>query len=250
MTAGLMFVNDQNVIQVDETFVCLSLVAKGTATATVGHAQASSVRIIDIQFAGRDMPVIALRLPANRLMAASHIGTNLSGSTWTFRIAVVNMPGGSALPYTFDYYIFDRPPQAPASGFVGIVVNDANGSTTFNSQYPPALYKTLAEGTWNAAAKTYTFDTSRSYAVAITQGIGYVEQETESQDTNGNITFTQSWHPIMDCIYSTTGGFYLEYGKQCGAGGDGPAPTVSYGIEAGSNTSSDTPIMVFDVTGL
>ena len=237
-------------VQIDETFVCLSLVAKGTVTATVAHPYADSVKIYDVTYTGRDMACIALRVPSSRLMAACHIGTSLSGSTWTFRIAVVNMPGGSAQPYTFDYFIFDRPPQVPGSGFAGFAVFDAAGNSTFNSDYPPVQYAPLSSASYNSTTKTYTFDTGKTYAVAIAQGIGYVEQDHETEDTLGHPVFSTDWHPIMDCIYSTTGGFYLEYGKQCGSGDDGPAPAITYGIEAGSNTSTDTPILVFDVTGL
>ena len=141
MPVGLYSLDDGGRVQfsADETTFCLSFVGKATVTATINHPAGSgaNLKYVDITYVGSE-PIIAWKNgDANQRCCV--LSTTRSGSTWTFRVLVIN---GSAGSFAFTYYIFDRPvPVAHSSG--GIEVYGPGGAIVFSSDKP--LFRAVSQ---------------------------------------------------------------------------------------------------------
>lgn len=84
------------------------------------------------------MPLLALRATPQSgagvgRKGATIIGIQRSGSNWTFTVLVFN--DHAVKDWSVPYFSYGRPPSS-VSGF-GLVVRDAAGGVTYNSNYPP-----------------------------------------------------------------------------------------------------------------
>ncbi|MCE7762959.1 hypothetical protein GQL56_09930 [Pseudomonas putida] len=122
MPAGLQVINDNGILQVDESFKNMVLTQKGTVTLSrpsgVGAVpyQAAAYATIAYPVSARQ-PVLALRSNALVCYLANDNGFTVFGSA-----------SGA-----IDYYIFDQIGFGTSAGNIGLQVFDANGSEVFNS---------------------------------------------------------------------------------------------------------------------
>lgn len=142
MTAGFQVFNNGGVLQIDENYVNLGLIATGqvTPSAPTPDGHIAAFRMVEVGATGV-APIIAVR--ANYAVALGDV--RQSGSTWTFRLCVNTTTDWDGTPLT--YYIFDQVP-AVAHG-VGLQVFRADGVCTFDSSYKyfnPVGAFTLAGG--------------------------------------------------------------------------------------------------------
>ena len=134
MTFGFQVIGDGG-IQIDANYRNLMLVAKGTTAILMS---AGSVEAVSYTGAAGCTPVLALS--CTRLAAVMYVV--VSGNTWTWHISVLYRPmsgtfddGSSGvvhMPATINWYVFDKPPAAPSTGF-GLVVRDETGGVVFDS---------------------------------------------------------------------------------------------------------------------
>lgn len=122
-------------LQIDDTYHNLMMVAKG-ATATLSSVGAYE----DVVYVGSAgcTPVLAISCTSR----ASIGQVTVSGNTWTWRLFVPYTPnsgthdigngGVTQTPAAVNWYVFDKPPAAPTSGY-GLVVWDASGNVVFDS---------------------------------------------------------------------------------------------------------------------
>lgn len=124
MPAGLQVINDNGILQVDESFKNMVLTQKGTVTlgrpggVGVVPYQAAAYATIAYPVSARQ-PVLALRSNAHVCYL-----TNDNGFT---------VFGPSSGVVTVDYYIFDQIGFGAPAGNIGLQVFDVNGAEVFNS---------------------------------------------------------------------------------------------------------------------
>ncbi len=142
MPAGFQAFNNGGVLQIDENYVNLGLIATGQVTpaAATPDGYVPAFKMAEVSVTGV-APIIAVR--ANYAVALGDVRRN--GATWTFRLCVNTTTDwdGSAL----TYYIFDQVPAVPHG--VGLQVFRADGACTFDSNYKyfnPVAAITLAGG--------------------------------------------------------------------------------------------------------
>lgn len=142
MTAGFQAFNSGGVLQIDENYVNLGLIATGQVTPSTATPDGfiSAFKMAELTVTGV-APIIAVR--ANYAVALGDV--RQSGSSWTFRLCVNTTTDWDGTPLT--YYIFDQVP-AVAHG-IGLQVFRADGVCTFDSNYKyfnPVGIFTLAGG--------------------------------------------------------------------------------------------------------
>jgi hypothetical protein len=169
MVAGLQIVNDYGTVQIDENYVCPSLVASGTLTChTYSHdnwtkAGGSDETGATLTVTGTQ-PIVALAGD----YYASIKSTTQSGSSWTFEIRTEP----DAKDHAITYYVFDTV-LSDASG-VGLIVRDAAGNITYSSNLKPMRMVDILSGTLSSGwvesendpydAQSWTLPAGRSYA--------------------------------------------------------------------------------------
>lgn len=133
MSYGFRVTGDYG-IQIDADYRNLMLVAKGATASLVSL----STETVSYTGSAGCTPVLAISCTGR----ASISQVTVSGNTWTWTLFVPYTPNSG----TFDngcsgvggaggvvnWYVFDKPPAAPATGF-GLVVFDAAGGTVFDS---------------------------------------------------------------------------------------------------------------------
>jgi hypothetical protein len=133
MALGLFAKGDSGAVQIDENYHNLSLIQKSTVATTANLPGSSTgISYYDLIVPNCVAPVLALTCA----LAATYLISDISGSTYTFRILVGNPDRAANTAGTaVTYYLFDAP-LAGGSGF-GLKVFKADGSIAFNSNYPP-----------------------------------------------------------------------------------------------------------------
>ena len=246
MPVGFRAVTAAGVVQIDESHLCLSLRAKGSATASIAHTMSQGatwlLRYRDLTFTSADAPIVALRVTeANQYTGV--IAVTRSGNVWTFRILVIGQATNS---FQFQYWIFDRPSAPSVSGF-GLIVRDAANRVVFNSNDPVIRVVGQAPGDYGAG---------RTYAFAYSSVINYFHEIVDNTPT-GFLTLEniQAW----GCRATTTGVQRVQqtiYGNVLngeapsrfapGAGLNGwGGGDVNYGF-----APADMSMLVLDVTGM
>lgn len=165
MPAGFQAFNNGGVLQIDENYVNLGLIATGQVTPSAptpdGHLAAFKMAEVTVTGVA---PIIAVR--ANYVVALGDV--RQSGSTWTFRLCVNTSLDWDGTALT--YYIFDQVP--PVAHGVGLQVFRADGACTFDSNYKyfnPVAAFTLAGGQPTALTdyNDYTGAPIGTYAVVL-----------------------------------------------------------------------------------
>jgi hypothetical protein len=117
MTAGIQIVNENSVIQIDQDYKNLVMVAKGSVTTTGALPTTADISVTAnnpvIAFVS-SVPVCVTRMQS-------------SGTSWIYRVATF---GAAA---TVDYYVFDTPELVTVSDTFGIEVRKADGSLAWHS---------------------------------------------------------------------------------------------------------------------
>jgi hypothetical protein len=197
MPAGFQLVNAHGMVQVDESYVNLALVAKGVVSIPAGgiggiHAAPQ------IHYPGIS-PILCIR-PVNTYAFIRRVMK--SGSTYSYVIngGFAGAMNGSPLAETFSWYIFDRMSQVPASNS-GLQVFNASGELTFSSNSRPMRVVTAGQIP-NAPLRTTPAVVNAGkygvYAACMTQGRmdgqaminnqGAMFKEGIKIDSNGAVT--------------------------------------------------------------
>ena len=194
MVAGFWAKNDSGIVQVDENYVNICMVAKGSATLndnypanTIGYL-GTSARLTFAKSSYPFPPIIALR---SGYYCNAFFARSPGGSNWLYDI-MSNAPDGTAI----DYYIFGTN-LVHASDF-GLLIKKANGDVCFSSDRPPLRvidYLTGdITGTFNGStgqiidAATHNYGSGRTYAFIS----GFVAYRYSSTFSGAN--FSQSAH--------------------------------------------------------
>ena len=239
MVWGARFRNVDNVLQIDESFFCLCLVGKGSATAATTHPLTSRIRYVDLTYAGT-YPLLALHIPVigNRFGGIVATVRNPNG-TWTSRV-VISWPSLSAAPpgtWDFEWFLYDRPPNVVAPAW-GMRVRNAAGEVVYHSSF--RLMKVAGQpfggvgGTYNYGAK-----------VAVTAfGFWYVDDRTET-DEQGN-TY-QAFSAGLEGFNCPSGGVFFDNRIVEFSQGSGAPWLPSTGLNGIGNNIAP---LIIDVTGL
>ncbi|WP_296228599.1 hypothetical protein [Ralstonia sp. UBA689] len=128
MPAGFQAFNTGGVLQIDENYVNLGLVATGQVmpSAPTPDGYLGAFRMAEVSANGV-APIIAVR--ANYAVALGDVRQN--GATWTFRLCVNTTTDWDGTALT--YYIFDQVPAVPHG--IGLQVFRGDGVCTFDSNY-------------------------------------------------------------------------------------------------------------------
>lgn len=136
-------------LQFDENTPLLSLIAKGTSAASLdipystsgggsGVVGSPTTRYINLTFNNCVAPILAIRTSkpsqGDRGFEISFISR--SGNTWTFTVLIWSQ-FGATVGWPFDWYLYDVPYNTVLPDF-GLVIRDAQGRITLNSNHPPA----------------------------------------------------------------------------------------------------------------
>jgi len=246
MPVGFRAVTGAGVVQIDENHLCLSLRAKGAATATAAHVMSQGstwlLRFHDLTFTSADAPIVAVRVTeANQY--AGVIAVTRSGDVWTFRILVM---GQATNGFQFQYWIFDRP-SAPAASGLGLIVEDASSRVIFNSDDPVIRVVGQAPG---------DFGSGRIYAFAYSSVINYFHEIVDNTPT-GWLTLESI--EVWGCRATSTG---VQRAQQTIYGnvlnGDAPpqfAPGAGLNGWGGGDVNygfapAEMSMLVLDVTGM
>ena len=165
MPAGFQAFNNGGMLQIDENYVNLGLIAKGQLTPSTAtpDGQVGAFKMAEVSVTGV-APIIAVR--ANYAVALGDV--RQSGSTWTFRLCVNTTTDWDGTALT--YYIFDQVP--PVAHGVGLQVFRGDGVCTFDSNYKyfnPVAVFTLAGGQPLTLTdyNDYTMSQVGTYAVVL-----------------------------------------------------------------------------------
>lgn len=170
---GAQFRNNNQVIQIDETTPCMSLVRTGRFNANNNTSDFS------VSQAGCQTPLLAIR-PNN--FSAAIASQNVTSGVWSWYVQGWDTPRTAPGNWSVDWYLFDKPASAPSTSGWGIELYK-NGVVTYSSKNPPMKIAGVNLGTY-PAGRTYAFHQSR---MAIEQGeMQYDSRDIE--DSRGNPT--------------------------------------------------------------
>lgn len=169
MPAGFQIVNSSGVVQVDENYVNLGLVAKGTITIPAGGIGGLAAPA-QISFTGVS-PILCIR-PVNTFAFIRSV--TKSGSTYAYTVngGFATSGNSSPLAETFNWYIFDRMSQIGTTNY-GIQIYNAAGEITFNSSANPmrvAAVGQIPNASLATAPATVSASQSGTYAACISNG--------------------------------------------------------------------------------
>lgn len=166
MPAGFQVVGSHGVVQVDQNFINLGLAGKGTVAVPGANASGWMGRAT-VTVTGTS-PILCLRPTSNY---AAIFSVARTGNTYTYTIA--GTPGNVA------WYLFDR--MSPGSaGQVGFEVRDANGITTFNSNFAPMIVAAIGQiphASMTTTPASINTGVARTYAACMSEGrrqTGYI----------------------------------------------------------------------------
>ena len=169
MAAGFQIVNANGIVQVDENYVNLGLVAKGTITIPAGGIGGMAAPA-QISFTGAS-PILCIRPVSTYAFIRS---VTKLGNTFSYTVNGGYSGAGNTSPTaeTFNWYIFDRMSQIAVTNY-GIQIYNASGELTFNSSSNPMRIAGVGQ-TPNAALSTAPATVSAAqagiYAACISNG--------------------------------------------------------------------------------
>ena len=128
MPAGFQAFNNGGVLQIDENYANLGLIATGkvTPSAVTPDGYIGAFKMAEVTVAGT-APIIAVR--ANYAVALGDV--RQGGGSWTFRLCVNTVLDWDGSPLT--YYVFDR--VSPVAHGIGLQVFRGDGVCTFDANY-------------------------------------------------------------------------------------------------------------------
>lgn len=135
MAFGLFFDNIHSRRQIDDRTPTISLISKGTGTASSGVMGSSTTRTATLSFSGRTAPMIAVGVdkPGQGDKGFQVLSATLSGGTWTYEIAIWHQYGTD---FGFRWYLFDVPFGTALPSF-GFALWDEQGRLTASSNMTP-----------------------------------------------------------------------------------------------------------------
>lgn len=213
MPAGIQIFGSHGVLQIDENYKNLVVVAQGSKAA-LDWASAGVSYNVSIAVPNFVTPLIAFKSDEQVGLGYSSI----SGSTWTFFFLTNN-------PAPMSYWVFDQSP-APSPGSIGFEVYNAAGERVFHSAQKPMRVVGVGAGTY-PSGRTYATirgDAGMSYTT-IPSGLPFPEEyQYDSSIASAKVA---SNVVTLDGVTN------------------GSALTIN---DAGSYTSFVTPTLVVDVT--
>lgn len=158
MPTGLQVKNDNGDICIDEEY--RNLVVKTSGSATIGTTNintggAYAIYTVDIVVSNCVSPLIATRAITDYV---SIIGTQVSGSTYTFTVA------SNTSNFSFDYWVFDVINTTPADTF-GLVVYNSSGDIVFHSSSKALRIAGVYDASGTGATANATLASGKTYAV-------------------------------------------------------------------------------------
>lgn len=170
MNAGFQVIGASGVIQIDQYFSNLALIAKGTLTLGPGtppfgafgehYSCAATVNLsTDLEF-----PIIAIKSTDAAICLAQWSSTANSGGVstqWTAGFYAKYDQAGKS----FTYYIFDRPKPIASTG--GLEIFDGDSKLLFNSNYKYLKIAAIATYQYSEGPKTVSLPAGREYAAVI-----------------------------------------------------------------------------------
>ncbi|WP_293826019.1 hypothetical protein [uncultured Brevundimonas sp.] len=163
MSFGVLFLNDSNRVQIDENTPVLSLIQKGTATATTAVMGSPTTRAYTLTLTGRTAPLLAIGVekPSQGEKGFQIVEVVRNGGSWTYTIMIWHQYGTD---FGFRWYLFDLPYGTPLIGY-GLAVWDAQGRLVFNSNHAPMRSVTaMAAGRSYAAVYYAPFILNESWS--------------------------------------------------------------------------------------
>lgn len=149
MAFGISVFNaDSGKLQFDENTPVLSLISKGSSAANLdipystsggsGSVGSPTTRYINLTFNNCVAPFLAIRVtkPAQGDRGFQIADIARSGNTWTFSVLIWSQYGVD-VGWPFNWYLYDVPYNTTPPDF-GLVIRDAQGRMTLNSNHPPA----------------------------------------------------------------------------------------------------------------
>lgn len=139
MPAGFRQIGDHGLVQIDENFFAMSMMATGDVSAGPNEqiVELGSAYAYRFTYEG-DQPVFGVYIPASLLITGGIYRTSKSGSSWSVDIALTNNNGthtiSAANRAAIRWFAFDRPKQISGAG-QGLRVWDAAGRLTFSSDW-------------------------------------------------------------------------------------------------------------------
>lgn len=131
MPTGIQVINDSGIVQIDQDYFNLEMTQTGTVTpaayqyaTSTSSTTSTTIYVAAIVVTNATTPMIAIQ-SSNPTM---HFYTTISGSTWTFYIACLNLSSSS----TIKYWIFDIPTSTVPTGG-GFEVRTSTGALAFHS---------------------------------------------------------------------------------------------------------------------
>jgi len=159
MPVGFQAINDDGVVQIDENYINMQLVQKGTVALNTWTWP--GIHSGSFTYTG-EAPIVALYSP----VVAAVTNSVRSGNSWTFYISAA-----TESPISIGYYVFDR--AAISSSGAGLEIFNASGKLVYSS-----ATKLLRIGAM-PAIEGGVINSSRTYAMASWGGPHYDEQSFE-----------------------------------------------------------------------
>lgn len=168
MPAGFQIIGAHGVVQVDENYVNLGLIAKGTVTIPAGGVPLNQAAQIVV--AGSS-PVLCIR-PVSTYATIRRVQKSGGTYSYTLQGGYANANGTGPTAETFNWYLFDRMALTTMSN-TGVQVFNATGEITFNSNGNPMRVAAVGQ-IQNASIATspavVSAASSGAYAACMTQG--------------------------------------------------------------------------------
>lgn len=228
MPVGAQFFNDDNVLQIDETFLCLAFRQRGHIDlgSDIGRDA-----IVSFNFSG-EKPVPCIKVNGSYECAGIE-NYSLSGNTYTVNVRVTGSTGAVSL----DWFVFDRP--QPEVDRCGAEIYDAGGGLIFSGNSP--LMNIVGEaGDYLPAGRAYAFWGPSNL-------IGYLDVDVDV-DTFNNPVYSFRYNQYRTGAHAVAG----ETSYETNAGVLFIAGPGTGGYQDGIINANpiESPYYIIDVTGL
>lgn len=200
MTAGFQIFGDNGNTQVDENYFNFACVAKGTINmpATVTDMNGYKALQTVLLTLDADYPMLFLQ-PKLQFSSVQRV-KKLTGRSHEFKILGGMDANRQPTAETFNWYLFDRPPQPGLHGDGIQVFNDA-GLCVFDSNFPPMRFidvittpTDFSDGSWNYPIGDYALALGQGRRSSVSYPVANQARVTDVfRISNTNITMRQEY---------------------------------------------------------
>lgn len=221
MSAGFECIGTHGVTQIDQNWINMVFVQKGTVAIATASTDRTDSEWFSISYTGVS-PIVFFKSSTFYIFPTSVVR---SGSTWTWKFFAA--ADSVNLTEVVTYYIFDK--QANIETRSGLNVYDQNGVVTFNSDYRPLRIVAIVNTTFNqTTANPQTSQTvsggSGVYAATLPSP-GFIARKLS---TTSGYYYTQGYRLPGGSLFQT--GTYNSSGPPVGGGiGGGMGIVVDVG---------------------